>query len=52
LKKFKVSIINIVKLYKKEAMLMQWQQLNSNKLYQFLLAQIIDYGRDVLGDRG
>jgi len=31
---------------------MQWQQLNSDKFYQFLLAQIIDYGRGILGDRG
>jgi len=33
-------------------MLMQWQQLNSDKFYQFLLAQIEDYGRGILGDRG
>jgi hypothetical protein len=33
-------------------MLMQWQQLNSNRLYQFLLVQIIDYERAILGDRG
>jgi len=38
-KLFKVLILNIVKQYKKEmAMLMQWQQSNNDKFYQFLLA--------------
>jgi hypothetical protein len=40
----KVSIIDILKLYKKEmAMLMQWQQSNSNKHQKFPLTQIVDY---------
>jgi len=50
---FKVSIINIVQLYKKEmAMPIQYQILRNNKLFQFLLPQIEDYGRGILGDRG
>jgi hypothetical protein len=49
---FKVSITDIVKIYKKEmAMLMQWQKSNTNRDYQFILAQIIDYGQGILGDR-
>jgi hypothetical protein len=32
------------------AMLMQSQQLNNKRLYQFFLVQIVDYGRGILGD--